>query len=190
MPLRNKTVFELFLDLAKGVAGNATYDWLKRIFLSGKVTQEAVIQQEKPVEERKHFYVFDLTNDFEPMLKTVNSPIVHIVVEDKPTTAWHLPVIILESSTTNEWYVFAKGSLAFEGSGGGLSNAKWFLTLLKDNNVPVVGWVSSKEFTDKLGNGMLHWSVLKTQLWPLMSYIEKPYIQQFISSVFSELKKH
>lgn len=181
-------MFELFLELAKGVAGNATYDLLKRIFLSGKVAEEAVAQQAKPAEDRKRFYVFDLANEFEPILKTVSSPVVHIVVEDKPTTAWHLPVIVIESNATNEWYVFAKGRLAFEGSGGGLANAKQLLFLLKDNRVPVAGWVSSRELTDQLDNGTLHWGALKPQLWPLMSYIEKPYIQQYISSVFGELK--
>lgn len=183
-------MFDLLLEIAKGVTGNAAYDWLKGSFQSGKVKQKALEQQAKPTEDRKTFYVFDLASDFEAILKAVNSPVVHIVVEDEPTTAWHLPIIVVESKVTNEWYVFGKGRLAFEGSGGGLANAKWLVAMLKENNVPVAGWVSPRELTDKLDDGALHWSALKTQMWPLMSYIKEPHIQQYISSVFGELKSH
>lgn len=137
--------------------------------------------------DERVFQTFHIKNGFEGILNFVSDPIVHMVIEDHPTTAWHLVVLVVESRTTGEWYVSQKGEMAFEGSGGGLFVAETVVRKCKERRIPVAGWVISREDSDDLSSGKKLWTEIKSSVIPLMSYSKKEYFVKYIAKKFNDI---
>lgn len=98
----------------------------------------------------RRFRSFDATDSLESILRMVERPVVHLLVEDQPSTHYRLPGYVLESTATGEWYVFYRGRLALEGTGGGANNMRDVSDLLRERGVRIVGWVIRQADMDAL----------------------------------------
>ena len=123
------------------------------------------------------------------MLNLIKQPIVHFVVEDIPTTAWHLPVVVVEDSVTKEWYVFSKGNLAFEGCGGGLAQTQILFKKLLERKIPFSAWVLERAGSDKLSQGCRMWPELKSKCIPILAYKKNEYFDQYVTGIYQKLAK-
>lgn len=130
------------------------------------LTEEGSIE---PTAQRR-FETFDARNDIEHLLTYVEQPLVHLLVEDQPSTAYNLPGYVLESKVTGEWFVFSRGRLSLEGDGGGHRNMRGVTELLREKQTKIVGWVIQKKDMDRLEGGVLLWPEAKRDLVPLLSY--------------------
>lgn len=122
-----------------------------------------------PTSQRR-FDIFDARYDIERLLAYVEQPVVHLLVEDQPSSAYNLPGYVLESKATGEWFVFGRGRLALEGNGGGYRNMQGVTEILRAKQTKIVGWVIRKSDMDRLEDGQLLWSMARQDLIPLLSY--------------------
>jgi hypothetical protein len=118
----------------------------------------------------RRFEIFDARYDIERLLAYVEQPVVHLLVEDQPSTAYNLPGYVLESKTTGEWFVFSRGRLALEGTGGGYQNMESVTEILRAKETKIVGWVIRNGDMDRLEDGRLLWPEARRDLIPLLSY--------------------
>ncbi|WP_211460854.1 hypothetical protein [Collimonas silvisoli] len=130
---------------------------------------EADDEVDSPAMPRR-FESFDARYDIERLLTYVEQPVVHLLVEDQPSTAYNLPGYVLESKTTGEWFVFSRGRLALEGTGGGYQNMEGVIKILRAKDAKIVGWVIRKSDMDRLEDGRLLWPEARRDLIPLLSY--------------------
>lgn len=135
----------------------------------------------------REYQTFHIKSGFESILNFVIDPVVHMLVEDKPSTAWHLVVLIVESKISGEWYVSQKGEMAFEGSGGGLLVAENIARICRERRIPTAGWVVKKEDSDSLARGEKLWPEVKDKMIPLMSYSRNEHFVKYIAKKFSEV---
>jgi hypothetical protein len=119
---------------------------------------------------RSRFETFDAHFDIERLLTYVEQPMVHLLIEDQPSSAYNLPGYVLESRMTGEWFVFSRGRLSLEGDGGGHRNMRGVTELLHEKQTKIVGWVIQKNDMDRLEEGVLLWPEAKKDLVPLLSY--------------------
>lgn len=119
---------------------------------------------------QRRFDIFDARYDLERLLAYVEHPVVHLLVEDQPSTAYNLPGYVLESKATGEWFVFSRGRLALEGNGGGYRNMQGVTEILRAKQTKIVGWVIRKSDMDRLEGGQLLWPEARQELIPLLSY--------------------
>lgn len=143
----------------------------------------------KPPEPERLFQTFSIRFGLEEVLSFVPDPVVHAVVEDRPSTAWHWVCLVVESKTTGEWYVSQKGEMAFEGTGGGRIVARDVARLCRERNVPLTAWVAQKSKADMLAAGGVLWPTVKPELVPLLSYAKSDYFIRYIASTFRELQR-
>lgn len=186
-----------------GVVGNFTYDRIKEL-LSGpkEEPKEAGALQATPSKDpdieaiygtnihyKRRFRTFDIAYDLEDVISLMRQPVVHIVLEDKPTTAWHLALVVAEDMTTSEWYVFRKGLLAFEGTGGGLYQSKALFTKLLKKRIPFAGWVVDQVSSEKLSQGCQPWPRIREQCIPILAFEKNEYFQKYVLGVYKEIAK-
>ncbi|CUJ69267.1 Uncharacterised protein [Achromobacter sp. 2789STDY5608633] len=138
--------------------------------------QAAPLVAEDPLEPKlpvsaRRFRTFDATDSLVSILQLVEGPVVHLLVEDQPSTHYRLPGYVLESTVTGEWYVFARGRLALEGTGGGANNMRDVSDLLRERGVRIVGWVIPQADMDALEGGRMLWNEARAALVPLLSFI-------------------
>lgn len=197
-------MFERLLEMMlSGAVGNFTYDRLKSLLRAPEKAEESFQQAIEPsidpdIKERcgenifykNNYRTFDIVHDLYDIVNLIKSPMVHIVIEDKPSSAWHLPLVVVEDTISGEWYVFSKGRMAFEGSGGGLANSKELLRYLINNNIRFAGWVLDYVKSEKLSQGCLSWPSMKSQCIPLIAYNKNQFFTKYVVEVFGELSKN
>lgn len=199
-------MFEKLIEMAlSGVVGNFTYDKLKAL-LFGENDESAEIDEREAIDQSNNdsdikavygdnieyinrFKTFDIFHEFDELLPLVKDPVVHIVVEDKPSTAWHLPLVVLEDKTTKEWYIFSKGRMAFEGSGGGFLQSGILFKKLIDNKVPFTAWVLDYILTEKLSQGCRMWPEFRGHCIPLLIYNKNKTFTDYIRKTFINMSK-
>lgn len=194
-------MFDKLVEMAiSGVVGNAAYDQLKAFFArsASAPTAETSAPVEDPDIEGRYgeniqyvsrYKVFSLTRDLSAVLSLMKKPVVHFVVEDKPTTAWHLPSVVIEDAITYEWYVFSKGNIAFEGSGGGLRQAESLIRFLIEKNIPFTAWVLNRISADKLDQGCRTWTEIKSKCIPLLAHRSSEYFEKYVVGKYAELSR-
>ncbi len=188
-------ILEFFDGALQGVAGNLLTRLLDTFWGgasevapgesdNSSVNGASASQEIQPV---RRFKTFHIKSGFESVLAATSDPVVHVLVEDKPTTAWHLAILVVESRTTGEWYISSKGEMALEGSGGGLAVSKMVASLCSAKHVPVAGWVCSQLLSNQLARGLTLWPGAKTELLPLVTYAESDYFAKYIATTFREI---
>lgn len=145
---------------------------------------------EEIVQNRK-FEVFDVYLDMKQMLPLIKEPVAHILVETSPSNFYNLACLVVESKITSEWYVFKRGRMALQGSGGGAAQTKIALEALKKSGASVSAWAIDKETIDKLEHGIILWPSVKTGIVPLMSSVPKgqdwKLIQERAASILKQI---
>jgi len=195
-------MFEKMLEMmVSGVVGNFTFERIKALLSSqnGDIEPEEVTSQEKPQDSdikevcgpnifyKNRYRTFDIIHDLYDVIELVKKPMVHIVIEDKSSSAWHLSLVVVEDLESREWYIFSKGQMAFEGSGGGLSNSRDLLSFLVARDIRFSGWVLDFVLSEKLSQGCLAWPAVRDQCIPLIAYNKNQYFVNYIIKMFGEL---
>ncbi|WP_347331729.1 hypothetical protein [Marinimicrobium locisalis] len=194
-------MIERLLEMAfSGTIGNFTYDRVKSLLNTPKDDKDLESEKEEPsldpdikdkfgsnIIYKNNYRTFDIVHDLYDIVGLIKSPMVHIVIEDQPSSAWHLPLVVVEDTASREWYVFSKGRMAFEGSGGGLANSKELLRYLINNRIRFSGWVLDYVNSEKLSQGCLTWPALRDQCLPLISYNKNQFFTKYVVEVFGEL---
>lgn len=197
-------MFEKIIEwAASGVVGNFTYDRIKELLSGPKeepkevVAPQAVVSKDPDIEAvyganihyKKRFRTFDIAHDLDDVTSLMRQPVVHIVLEDKPTTAWHLALVVAEDAVTSEWYVFRKGRLAFEGTGGGLHQSKTLFKKLLERGIPFAGWVVDQVSSEKLSQGCQPWPRIREHCLPILAFEKNEYFQQYVLGAYKEIAK-
>lgn len=179
-------IYEVLFNTATGVLANAVTKVIEA-FWSDNSTSALSIPEESSPHTVELFKTFSIRFGFESVVKITNQPVVHVLVETEPTSAWHLVSLVIESATTGIWYASQKYEMTFEGTGGGLAVAKDVARFCKENNIPVAGWVLTKEDTDNLSKGITPWPELKSRALPLLTYAKNDYFAKYIIGKYHEL---
>jgi len=194
-------MFDKLVEMAvSGVVGNAAYDQLKSFFARSTAAPESPPpepEQDGDIKDRyganieyvHRYKTFRIDEDMKAVLDLTKQPVVHFVVEDQPTTAWHLPSVVVEDSITSEWYVFSKGSIAFEGSGGGLHQAELLIRFLIEKGIPFTAWVLDKISSDKLAQGCRTWPEMKPKCVPLLAHRSSEYFEKYVAGKYAQLSR-
>lgn len=135
----------------------------------------------------RRFKTFDAVYDLENILSYVEDPVVYLLVEDSPSTAYNLPCYVLESASTGEWFVFRRGRLALQGSGGGHQNIEGVFLLLSNKKAKIGAWVANKKQLDQFESGQVLWPKVKEQSVPLLAFLSDAYSWSEIRNKFREL---
>lgn len=135
---------------------------------------------------KERYKTFDTSFDIYEIIPLVKNPLVHVVFEDKPSTAWHLPLVVVEDLVSGEWYVFSKGRLAFEGNGGGLQNSRDLLQFLVSKKIRFSFWVLDFISSQKLSQGNVTWPRVKEDCIPILAWKDNSYLVQ---QVFKEVER-
>ncbi|PWI33532.1 hypothetical protein DI392_08670 [Vibrio albus] len=205
-------MFEKLLEMVfSGIVGNFSYKRVKSLLSTPQDETEENLEDipesgvVKPLHDphdpdiedqfgpnvyyKRNFRTFDIVNDLYDVIGLVKSPMVHIVIEDHPSTAWHLPLVVVEDMESKEWYVFSKGRMAFEGTGGGLADSKDLLQYLINNKIRFAGWVLDYVSSEKLSHGCRTWPELRDKCIPLIAYNKNQYFSKYVVDVIGELSK-
>jgi hypothetical protein len=137
----------------------------------------------------KKFRTYDARYGLPSAMDDIDNPLVYILIERNPSTAYNLPCVVIESRATEEWFVMSKGNMAFQGSGGGLSYAKGFISKLKEKNADIGIWVYNNSLVDDLANGYVLWPEIKGKGIPLRSFIADDDTWDTIASEASKMLK-
>lgn len=135
----------------------------------------------------RRFKAFDAWTHFPNFLKTVREPLISILIEDQPSSHYRLPSMVLESKATGEWYVFSRGRMSFEGSGGGIRNSRNILELVKSAGAPVGVWVIPQNLLNDLDNGYALWPEVRSSAVPLLAVVAGEHSWFEIESNVAEL---
>ena len=135
-------------------------------------SEAPTVPYEEIVQNRK-FEVFDVYLDMEQMLPLIKEPVAHILVETSPSNFYNLACLVVESKLTSEWYVFKRGRIALQGSGGGAAQTRIALEALRKSGASVSAWAIDKETIDQLEHGIILWPSVKTGIVPLMASVSK-----------------
>lgn len=191
MDFITSTLFDIF----KNVISNRFDGYLFGEKLSQDMPAAATIFEKEepsrpiePKEQDRLFKSFDAVYDLSKILPLVEKPIVHLLFERDPSTHYRLPAYVLESSETGEWYVFSRGRLAFEGSGGGMHNAEEVMKVLRDKQTRITAWVMPNSRLDGLESGHTLWPTVKSECVPLLAVLNKDYEWSGILSKFYALR--
>ncbi|MEI5639965.1 hypothetical protein [Pseudoalteromonas sp. UG3-2] len=133
---------------------------------------EPQLKEDTEVHKARKFRTFDARYGIPSALDDIEKPLVSILIERNPSTHYNLPCVVIESRANGEWYVMSKGNISFQGSGGGLSHAKSFISKLKEKNADIGVWVYDNSLVDDLSNGYTLWPEIKGKGIPLRSFIE------------------
>ncbi len=181
--------------LSSGLAANAISEFFKGAFQPATLDSNAqesetpnLIEAQAPTKETQpepKFQTLQALTDFEKILSMVKTPVVHFVIEETPSTAWHLPVVVMESSVTGEWYVFRKGNLAFEGVAG-RSNAMSLTRSLVEKGISIGSWFTDQASSDLLSEGRVLWPELKPRCIPAMAHPKRGILLDFLSDTLEK----
>lgn len=119
------------------------------------------------------FKTFDAWLDLPRFIESVRNPLVSILIEDEPSTFYRLPAIVLESQDTKEWFVFSRGRMSFEGTGGGIRNSRDIIEMLKEKNIPIGVWVVEQSRLEEMEGGLALWSEVRDRAVPLLAVMAK-----------------
>ncbi|WP_107878459.1 hypothetical protein [Neisseria animaloris] len=114
------------------------------------------------------FISFDQDKIFE-YIPLLDEPRIHILFESEPSTFYHLPAIVLECIKTRQWYVFRRGRIAAEGTGGGWNNFKGYVDSFKKQNINCCLWLIEKNLLDDLEDGVKLWPEVSSLIIPLLA---------------------
>lgn len=131
---------------------------------------------------RPKFKTFDAWNDLSKLLKVVKDPLISILIEDEPSTHYRLPSLVLESRVTGEWFVFYRGRMSFEGSGGGIRNSRDILDQVKAAGAAVGVWVVPQNLLNDLDNGYALWPAIRHMAVPLLAIVAQDHSWSEIES--------
>jgi hypothetical protein len=115
----------------------------------------------------RRFKTFDAYHDLIPILSSIDSPVASLLIERSPSTHYNLVSLVLESNATREWYVFDRGRMALQGTGGGHQNSKLIIDTLKTKKINIGVWVYDNDYVDGLENGFVLWPDIKEKGVPL-----------------------
>jgi len=138
-------------------------------FKNEKSKTNEKISEIKPA--KKLFQVYDVYRDLGKILKYIDNPCAHIIVENEPSSFYHLASLVIEDLNTGVWFVFNRGRMSFQGTGGGAQQTELAVSILKNAKVPVAPWVTSKVILDDFEKGYILWQKVKCELIPLVSSI-------------------
>ncbi len=181
--------------LSSGLAANAISEFFKDAFRSAALETNAqesetqnLIEAQAPTKETQpepKFQTLHALTDFEKILSMVKTPVVHFVIEETSSGAWHLPVMVMESSVTGEWYVFRKGNLAFEGVAG-RSNTRTLTRSLVEKGISIGAWFTDQASSDLLSGGRVLWPELKPRCIPAMAHPKRNILLDFLSDTLEK----
>ena len=135
------------------------------------------------------FKTFDAWNDLSKLLAAVKDPVISVLIEDEPTTHYRLPSLVLESRSTGEWFVFSRGRMSFEGSGGGIRNSRDILDQVKLTGAAIGVWVLPQRLMSELDSGYETWANIKPHAIPLLARAAQDYSWAEIErNVFKQLQ--
>ncbi|KIE20939.1 hypothetical protein SE23_09095 [Vibrio sinaloensis] len=190
-------MFDFVSGVATGVAGNLATKLIEAFWGSNKLNSEPPepSNDEEQYDDSLHsaehhpklFETFHIKNGFKDILNYVDQPVVHAIVEDSPTTHYHLITLVIECQNTGEWFVSQKGEMAFEGGGGGIRVARNVIELCAERRVKVTPWVLNDEKAELLSSGRLLWHDVKQELIPLLTYAKSEYFINRIAKRYREL---
>jgi len=115
------------------------------------------------------FRTFDVLHDLQRLAEMIEEPVIHILIEDKPSTAYRLPSLVLECRQKGEWYVFSRGRMSFEGTHGGWKNSVGVIAFLREMQIPIAAWIVDTSELVALDDGQLMWLEIKPRLVPLVA---------------------
>jgi hypothetical protein len=170
-----------FDDFGLGVLASMLANKLDRLFKPADHEQPTSQTPELPspaptsIPRKPKFRTFDAWNDLSPLLATVKDPLLSVLIEDAPSTHYRLASLVLESRTTGEWFVFSRGRMSFEGTGGGLRNSRDILANVRLAGVAVGVWVLPQSTLNDLDNGYELWPAVRTHAVPLLAVIRSDY---------------
>ena len=121
----------------------------------------------------KSFRTFDAVHDFGHIIPLVDQPVFHLLIESEPSTAYNLAAFVVESRSTGQWYLFARGRIALEGSGGGKSNLDSVMSQLRNQSTPIAAWVIDQNMLDKFESGEILWNSVRSSVVPLVAYMSQ-----------------
>lgn len=184
-------ITDFLWDIFKNVLGNRA----DAIFFGNKEEESDTLKPERPsvtanvsdVIAPRRFKTFDAVYDLEKILAYVDSPVVYMLVEDSPSTHYNLPGYVLESASTGEWFLFSRGRLALQGSGGGHNNIEGVFSLLTTKKAKIGAWVADAKLLDQFENGQVLWSAVKLQSVPLLAFLSEEYSWTEIQKQFQAL---
>ena len=116
--------------------------------------------------EKSRFISFDQNKIFEH-IPSFEEPIIHFLFESEPSTAYHLPAIILGCIKTKKWHVYKRGRAAAEGVGGGWKNFQDYVRFFKEKNIDCSLWQVEQNLLDELENGLKSWPEISSSKIPL-----------------------
>jgi len=162
-------------DILKNVLGNRADAALfpKEIESELPPAQRANVTAESDVEPARTFRTFDAINDFVHIVPLVDQPVVHLLIESEPSTFYNLAAFVVESRTTGQWYLFARGRIALEGSGGGKNNLDSLVDQLRSQNTPIAAWVIDHGVLSNFESGIVLWSTVRSSIVPLLAYMSQ-----------------
>jgi len=129
------------------------------------------------------FKTFDVLHDFIPLLEKIREPKVSILIEDRPSTAYHLAALVLESMQTGEWYVFSRGRMSFQGNGG-LMNTEGIFKEIRKRNIFSSAWIISQQLLSTVEDGYSTWPEARSKTVPLSARANNDYPWQLIEKKF------
>lgn len=178
---------EFLSGTLQGVAGNLLTRVLDTFWGRANESDADTSTEEVPIPSAQLFKTFNIKSGFENVLSATPEPVVHVLIEDTPTTAWHMAILVVESNATGEWYVSSKGEMALEGTGGGLAVSKMVASICLSRQVPVAGWVCPQALSDQLACGEVLWPSKKAELVPLVTYAGSDYFSKYIAKTFRKI---
>jgi hypothetical protein len=160
------------IDFGFSVLASWLANQLEKIGGNKSPQQNDVTAEDKETKKTPRlFKTYDVYTESEEIIKSLKDVVAHIVVENSPSTFYNLALLILESKLTGEWYVFRRGRIAFQGTGGGHQQSERLINLLKRENIPVAAWAGDRNILDSFESGTLLWPELKISLVPLAASI-------------------
>lgn len=105
--------------------------------ISNTNTQPVEIEENSKTVTNKQalFTVYDVYHDLEEMLEYVTTPVAHIIVENSPSSAYNLTTLVIEDKNTGIWFVFSRGRMAFQGTGGGSKQTDRAVNIFRTRNI-------------------------------------------------------
>lgn len=187
-------MLDFLYGASQGVAGNlltrvvdAFWPRLGNDSANALKSENMDVVPDEVIKKKRIFQTFHIKSGLEAVLDATIEPVVHIVLEDTPTSFHHLVVLVVESRVTGEWFVSSKGEMAFEGTGGGVRVSQLVSRLCSARRIPLAGWVCTQSASDSLSSGEILWPHLRPELVPLVAYSGGEHFLKNIASRYKEL---
>ena len=123
------------------------------------------------VHSKQLFQTYDIYHHLDDILSYLDNPVAHILVEKTPSNFYNLTSVVIESKTTNEWFVFNRGRTSFQGTGGGIRQSKDIVKKFTNKNIKIGTWAIDRDLLNSFESGEILWQDIKNKIIPLMSSI-------------------